>query len=155
MEEGLLGDEVLVRVHHVLHVLFVHQGAVEVGVGGAGQVHPLIALGQRLETVSKAQWAVRGFLAGGGGQGSLRAGACVCARLVTIPSPRSLPQSGSPSPDRELNIKHSSMCKSPRMKCEQLRRETKGRRQQPALSADSALSCDGVGIYADMHGGRK
>lgn len=46
VEEALLGNEVLVGVHHVLHVLFVHQGTVEVGVGRAGQVHSLIPLRQ-------------------------------------------------------------------------------------------------------------
>ena len=93
VEEGLLGDEVLVGVDNVLHVLFVHQGAVEVGVGRAGQVHSLIPLGQRFETLSKARRAVIGFLAAGGwggGRGSLLAGAWVFAMLVTVQSPRSL-----------------------------------------------------------------
>lgn len=48
MEEALLGDEVLISVHHILHVLFVHQCAVKIGVCRARQVHSLISLVQNI-----------------------------------------------------------------------------------------------------------
>lgn len=43
-EEAVLGHQVLVRVHRVLHVLAADQAAVQLVVGRRRQVHAVVAL---------------------------------------------------------------------------------------------------------------
>lgn len=64
VEEALLWDEVLIGINDIFHVLFIHQGAIKVGVCRAWQMHSLIPLVQRfLRPLERSSGMLLHFLA--------------------------------------------------------------------------------------------